>query len=212
MSVNRFLLLLPVLVALFLPARLLDAAQPNSDANQGQPSLAGQLLIAAPDIPDARYRRTVVVVIQHGPNGGFGIVINRSTGEQPMVDLFAVLGQKNENATGSVPIFSGGPVQPENFYVLHSTEYRIAETGNLTGNVAMTATPKIFHDIADKVGPKKFLIAFGYVGWAPGQLEAQMSIKAWVPAPLDPTLVFDADRDRLWELAIEGRMPGRLGR
>jgi putative transcriptional regulator len=128
------------------------------------------------------------------------------------VDLFAVLGEKSENATGSVPVFSGGPVQPENFYVLHSNEYRRAETENLTGNVAMTATPKIFHDIAAKVGPKKFLIAFGYVGWAPGQLEAQMSIKAWLAAPLDPMLVFDADRNRLWELAIEGRVPGLWGR
>src|SRR4051794_6804141 len=112
MSVNRFLQLLPVLVALLLSARQLCAAQPNSDGNQGWPSLAGQLLFAAPDMPDARYQRTVVVVVRHGPEGGFGIVINRSTGGQPMVDLFAVLGEKSENATGSVPVFSGGPVQP----------------------------------------------------------------------------------------------------
>jgi putative transcriptional regulator len=208
MSVNRLVQLLPLLVALLLPASLLGATLPNSDVNQGQPSLAGQLLIAAPDMPDARYRRTVVVVVQHGPEGGFGIVINRSTGEQPMEDLFTVIGEKNETATGSVPLFSGGPVQPENFYVLHSTEYHRAETAEFAGDVAMTASPKIFHDIAAKVGPKKFLIAFGYVGWAPGQLEAQMAIKAWLTAPLDPTLVFDADRDKLWQLAIEGRMPG----
>ena len=195
--------------ALLLPSTLSGGAQPNSDVNQARPSLAGQLLIAAPDIPDARLRQAVVVVMRHGPEGGYGIVLNRPTGDQPMADLFAYLGHSNENITGNVPISSGGPVQPELFFILHSTDYRQAETVDLTGDLATTATLKILHDIAAKAGPKKFLIAFGYVGWLPGQLELQMSMKGWFTAPLDPKLVFDADRDRLWELAIAARPLGR---
>ena len=104
-----------------------------------------------------------------------------------------------------MPIYTGGPVQPELFFVLHSSEYRRPETTSLTADVAMTASRQIFHDIAANVGPRKYLVAFGYVGWVPGQLERQMSIKGWNTAPLDSELAFDVDRDKVWELAFERR-------
>jgi len=196
--------LLLFLAVFFVPAALFGAPQPDSIVTQTPPSLVGQLLISPPDIPDPRYRGAVVVVVRHGPEGGLGIVINRSAGKLPLATLFEMIGEKaDDTVTGTVPIYTGGPVQPEVFFVLHSAEYRRPETTSLTADVATTASRQIFRDIAANVGPRKYLIAFGYVGWAPGQLEGQISTKGWNTVPLDSELAFDVDRDRLWELAFE---------
>ena len=163
---------------------MFGAPQPDSIVTQPPPSLVGQLLISAPDMPDPRYRRTVVVVVRDGPEGGLGIVINRSAGNLPLATLLEMIGEKkNDTVTGTVPIFTGGPVQPEIFFVLHSRDYRRPETTSLTADVATTASRQIFLDIAANVGPKKYLIAFGYVGWAPGQLKGRCRSKAGTPRP-----------------------------
>jgi putative transcriptional regulator len=104
-----------------------------------------------------------------------------------------------------VPVFVGGPVEPELGFVLHSGDYRRPETLGITAEVALTVTPEVFRDIAAKAGPKKSLLAFGYAGWAPGQLESEMARNTWYTAPLDARLVFDVDRDKVWELAVERR-------
>ena len=193
------------LAAVFVPAAMFGATQPDSIVPQTPPSLAGQLLVATPDMPDPRYRRTVVVVVRHSTDGGFGLVINRSAGDLPLATLFEMIGEKKEKKddTITVPLYTGGPVQPEVFFVLHSSEYHRPETTDLTADVATTASRQIFRDIAANVGPRKYLIVFGCIAWAPGQLEGQMSMRGWNTAPLDSELAFDADRDRLWELAFE---------
>ena len=106
---------------------------------------------------------------------------------------------------GPSQLLAGGPVQPELGFVVHSTDYRRSETLDINGDVALTATPEIFRDIAANAGPKKSLLAFGYAGWAPGQLESELARNAWYTTPLDSKLVFDADRDKVWELAVERR-------
>jgi putative transcriptional regulator len=198
----RATLLLFSLTAVFVPAAMFGATQPESVMPQTPPSLAGQLLVATKDMPDPRYRRTVVVVVRHGTDGGFGIVINRPTGDVPLANLLELIGEKKEkkDETITVPLYTGGPVQPETFFVLHSSEYHRPD---LTADIATTASRQIFRDIAANVGPRKYLIAFGSVAWAPGQLEGQMSTKGWNTAPLNSELAFDADRDRLWALAFE---------
>jgi putative transcriptional regulator len=193
------------LAAIFVPAAMFGATQPDSIVPQTPPSLAGQLLVATPEMPDPRYRRTVVVVVRHSTDGGFGIVINRPTGDVPLANLLELIGEKKEKKDEniSVRLYTGGPVQPEIFFVLHSSEYHRPETTDLAADVATTASRQIFRDIAAGVGPRKYLIAFGSVAWAPGQLEGQMSTKGWSTAPLDSKLTFDAARDRLWELVFE---------
>ena len=198
--------LLLSLTALFVPAAMFGATPPDSIVTKNPPSLIGQLLVSTPDMPDPRYRGAVVAVVRHGPDGGLGIVINRSAGNLPLATLLEMIGEKRDDTvTGTVPIFTGGPVQPEIFFVLHSSDYHRPETTSLTADVATTASRQIFLDIAANAGPKRYFIAFGYVGWQPGQLEGQMSIRSWDTAPLDSKLAFDADRDKLWELAFERR-------
>src|SRR5262249_57457995 len=106
---------------------------------------------------------------------------------------------------GKVGMFVGGPVQREGVLVLHSAEYRGTGTLDVDGRVAVTGSPQILRDMAAKAGPQKSLLAFGYAGWAPGQLDGEMERNVWFTAPEDPALVFDADRDKVWDLAMARR-------
>jgi putative transcriptional regulator len=199
MSAIGFRRLCLIVAALVLPTALLRAALPGSDEAPARPSLAGQLLVAAPWIGDPRFERTVILVVEHGPGGAFGIVINKPIGEQPLASVFKALGQKEGNDTGSVRIFSGGPVQPEVGFVVHSADYRRPETVALTDRLSVTSSVAILQDIGDKRGPAKILVAFGHAGWGPDQLEHEIEEHAWGTAEADPTLVFDEDRDNVWE-------------
>src|SRR5215471_16961259 len=103
-------------------------------------SLAGQLLVAAPTIGDARFAHTVILMVRHDKEGAFGIVINRPVGERSVAALLEATGHDDADVTGIVRVFAGGPVQPELGFVVHSAEYRLAETLDVDGRVAMTAS------------------------------------------------------------------------
>jgi putative transcriptional regulator len=168
-------------------------------------SLAGQLLIASPTIGDPRFDRTVVLMVEHTRNGALGIVINLPLEERPLAGLLEMLGEKNPAVAGKVRIFAGGPVQPTVGFVVHSAEYRRPGTVDIDGRVAMTSSREILLDIGNDRGPRKSLVAFGYAGWAPGQLEGELRRRAWYTAPADPQLVFDEDRGKVWDVAFARR-------
>jgi putative transcriptional regulator len=193
------------LAAIVLPVLLLAAAPADSPAPARQ-SLAGQLLVASPAMGDPRFANSVVLMVRHDRNGALGIVINRPLGERPFATLLQVLGEPSAEARGEVRIFLGGPVQPHIVFVLHSPDYRRPETMVVDTRVAMTATREILRDLAAGRGPAKSLVAFGYAGWAPGQLEGELALNAWYTAPADERLIFEEDRDRLWDLAMERRV------
>lgn len=201
MSAIGFRRLCLIAAAFVLQTALLSAALPGADETpeSARPSLAGQLLVAAPWIGDPRFERTVILIVEDGPGGAVGIVINKPIGEQPLADVFKALGQKESDVAGSVRVFSGGPVQPEVGFVVHSADYHRPETVALTDRLSMTSSVAILQDIGDKKGPAKFLVAFGYAGWGPDQLEHEIEDHAWGIAEADPTLVFDEDRDKVWE-------------
>ena len=196
--------LVVALAAVAMPAALFGATPPDSDPTQGR-FLAGQFLVASPSMSDPRFRETVIVMVRHSRDGAMGLIINRPAGEQPLASLLQAFGDGGGNAAGSVPLYVGGPVQKELAFVLHSADYRRAGTIDVTGEIAMTANRDIVRDIAAKVGPKRFMLVFGYAGWGPGQLEGELASNHWYTAPLDQALVFDAARDNLWELAVERR-------
>lgn len=205
MPLIRWLRLLPVLAAFVVPMLLLGAAPPNSDPKRDRPSLQGQFLIASPEMTDPRFRQAVLVMVQHSDDGAMGIMINRPAGEQPAARLLDALGENSDGVGGTLPIYLGGPVEVELGLILHSADYRRDGTRDIAAGVALTATPEIFRDIAKKKGPQKYLLAFGYAGWGPGQLENELLHNGWFTAPLDPKLVFDEDRARVWDLAMQRR-------
>jgi putative transcriptional regulator len=197
---------LGLIVALLLQTALLKAALPaNPDEAPGPPSLAGELLVAAPSMDDPRFERAVILIVQHSPDGALGIVINKPIGETSIASVFEALGQKGDDVPGHVRLFSGGPVQPEAGFVVHSPDYRRPETVAVNDRLSMTSSLDILRDIAAKKGPAKILVAFGYAGWGPEQLEGEIKMGAWGIAEADPALVFDEDRDKVWDDAWSHR-------
>ncbi|MBV8105825.1 MAG: YqgE/AlgH family protein [Hyphomicrobiales bacterium] len=197
---------LGLILAFLLQTALLNAALPaNPDEAPARPSLAGQLLVAAPSMGDPHFEGAVILIVQHGPSGALGIVINRPIGETSIASLFETLGQKGVDVPGDVRVFSGGPVQPEVGFVVHSADYRRRETVAINDRLSMTSSLDILRDIGAKKGPAKILVAFGYTGWGPGQLEHEIEVRAWGIAEADPALIFDEDRDKVWDDAWKHR-------
>lgn len=181
---------------------ILGAAPPeHSDTT----SLTGQLLIAAPTIGDPRFAHTVILMVRHDREGALGIVINRPVGERSIAALLEATGDDDAGVAGILRVFAGGPVQPELGFVLHSAEYHRAETVDVDGRVAMTASRQVLLDIGHNQGPEKSLFALGYAGWGPGQLEGELAHHNWFTTPEEPKLVFDDDRGNLWEEAMARR-------
>jgi putative transcriptional regulator len=199
---ERPLLALAVIV---LPATLVSAALQNPAEPPGQASLAGQILIASTSLRDPRFDHTVVLMVRHNAGGALGIVLNHPLGERPLAKLLDAIGEKDSTITGSLRIFSGGPVQPEVGFVIHSTDYHRPETIDINGRVAMTSSREILRDIASQHGPEKVIVAFGYAGWAGGQLEGELAQRAWFTAAADSKLIFDLDRDKVWDDAMAHR-------
>src|SRR4029077_15856 len=179
---------------------LLEAPAPTA-AQAPTRWLTGQLLVASGSMTDPRFARTVLLMVRHDNDGALGIVINRPLGERPLKEMLELLGVPDAAVIGKVPIFLGGPVQPELGFVVHSPEYRGSDTVDIDGRVAMTSNREIVRDIATGKGPKQSLIAFGYAGWRAGQLEGEIALRAWVTAPADTALIFDEDRTKVWEIA-----------
>jgi len=202
---NRLVRLIPGLLLLALSAGLTRAAAPSPAAPAESASLAGQLLIASPEMGDPRFRRTVILMVRHDHDGAFGIVINRPVEERSLASLLEAIGESGKGVSGSVRVFAGGPVGVENGFILHSSDYHSPGTVDIDGRVSMTSSPAILKDMAAHRGPAKSLIAFGYAGWGPGQLEGELARHDWATAPEDPHLVFDDDRDRLWDDAMARR-------
>jgi putative transcriptional regulator len=184
---------LTMALALWLTPGVLSRAEPDPGANPA--SLAGQLIVAAPGIGDPRFVGTVIFLVHQDKDGAFGLMVNRPIGRRPIAELLAALGQDAKGVSGTAPIFAGGPLAPDYGFVLHTADYHDDRTLQIDGHFSVTSDAKILNAIAAGNGPKQSLIAFGYAGWAPGQLEDELGHNDWYLAPTDIDLLFDADRD-----------------
>jgi putative transcriptional regulator len=195
------------IIAAIMAVSCIGAVAPDTSAPPGpaHESLAGQLLIAPPNMGDPRFDHAVILVVRHDRGGALGVVINMPSGERPLAGLLAAAGEPRTAASGNVPVFVGGPVQPNVALVVHSAEYQRPGTLAIDGRVAVTVGAQVLRDIAAHAGPQKSLVAFGYAGWAAGQLDGEMQRNVWFTAPADPKLVFDEDRTRVWDQALARR-------
>ena len=171
-------------------------------------SLTGKLLIAMPQMMDPRFARSVVYVCAHSENeGAMGLVVNKLFEALTMDELFTHLKLDPGPLGRSRPVCFGGPVEPGRGFVLHTSDYFSADTSlPIDERVALTATLDILRAIAGGQGPRRSLLALGYAGWAPGQLDAEMQANGWLSAPADADLVFDPDFEGKWQRAL-----GKLG-
>ena len=188
--------------AIVLSATVLHAALPAQPDVTGRTSFAGQLLIASPALRQPAFDHTVILLARHDREGALGVVINRPGGQRPIAGLLAAFGADASGVTDSVRVFIGGPVNPEIGLVIHSADYRRPDTLDIDGRIALTGAPDVLRDIGLGKGPAKSLVAFGYAGWAPGQLDDELAHGVWVTVPEDPALVFDDDRSKVWADAL----------
>jgi len=174
----------------------MSGSQPADD-------LIGKLLIDMPGMGDSRFGRAVVYVCAHSPKGAMGLIINKPTPDLKFGDLLEQLGISTVTSGVENPLYFGGPVETGRGFVLHSSDYGLAEsTLPVSDDFAMTATRDILQDIARGQGPKQAMLALGYSGWGPGQLEAELQQNGWLISEATPQIVFDSDSSRKWNAAL----------
>lgn len=172
-------------------------------AAAGGDSFAGQFLVASPGMRDPRFAETVIYMLQHDRGGAMGLVINRLAGLKPLAEVLGWMGVKDAEATGEIRVYWGGPVGLGRGLVLHDSDYRRADTRQVSDGVAFTAEAEVLRDIVAGTGPQRHLFALGFAGWAAGQLEAEMTEDSWVLVPADPALLFDRDVAGKWRRALD---------
>lgn len=165
-------------------------------------SLTGQLLVAMPQMADSRFTRTVIYLCAHSEEGAMGLVINRLIDSLTFPSLLEQLGMEPEDARADMPIHFGGPVEASRGFVLHSAEYLQDSTLVIDDEIALTATIDVLRAIASGGGPKRRVLALGYAGWAPGQLDSEIQANGWMLVPPDPELVFGDDNEAKWQRAL----------
>jgi putative transcriptional regulator len=176
---------------------------PPARPNAG--SLTGQLLVATSELNDPRFVRTVIYMVHHDRGGAMGLVVNRPMGDTSLAALLEGLGIEGNGTKGGIRLHYGGPVEPRRGFVLHTSDYTSESTKVVSGGIALTVGTEILRALGTGAGPRLSLVAFGYAGWAPGQLESEIAAGAWVVVQSDEALIFDQDYEKKWERAMARR-------
>jgi putative transcriptional regulator len=166
-------------------------------------SFNNQLLIAMPGMADPNFNSTVTLICEHNSDGALGIVINRPMNLN-LAGLFAQLSVPDpDSAAARIPVLDGGPVAKERGFVLHNPHAEFESSVAVSPDIQLTLSRDILDAIAAGRGPTKALVALGYAGWQPGQLEAEMLANAWLSVPATPEIIFDVPFSRRWITAAD---------
>ena len=169
--------------------------------------LAGQILIAMPDMADSRFERSVVLICAHSEEGAMGLIVNKPLDDLSFAGLLDQLQIPLSSQGRDIRVHYGGPVERGRGFVLHSTDWQGARgegTMTVPGGLEMTATVGILEALARGQGPGRALLALGYAGWGPGQLESEIARNDWLTAPASEGLLFAADDRGKWSAALRG--------
>ena len=191
-----------VLALLFVVAATAD----GSAQTPPRRSLAGRLLVATDAMNDTRFERTVIYLVRHDAEGALGLVVNLPRGEVSFERALRPLGLEAPPGSGNVRVHYGGPVNERRGFVLHTPDWRGEGTQVVDGGFALTEDPRVLQAMARGDGPKRALFCLGYAGWAPGQLEREMSTGAWGVALADERLVFEEDARQKWIESMSRRL------
>jgi putative transcriptional regulator len=190
------------------------------DATRRPGYLDGQVLVAMPTIRDERFARSVIYVCAHSDEGAMGIVVNQPAQNIKFRDLLVQLEVVPTENLIQVPpradairVLKGGPVETGRGFVLHSADFFIENsTLPIDDGICLTATLDILKAIAKGQGPESAVLALGYAGWAPGQLESEIHANGWLNCDADSDLIFGRDVDGKYALALQkiGIDPAKL--
>lgn len=164
--------------------------------------LTGNLIIAMPAMPDPRFSETVIYLCAHSEEGAMGLVINRLVDSIDFRELLEQLDVGEAPEKANLPVHFGGPVEIGRGFVLHSLDYRCEGTMEVKDDIALSASVEVLREIAEGRGPARRLLALGYAGWGPGQLEHEIQDNGWLHVDADDTLVFGGNVDGKWAAAL----------
>lgn len=164
-------------------------------------NLTDHFLIAMPSLADSNFSRTVTYLCEHNAEGALGIVINRPTdislGE--LLDHLEI--EDVAPRVAAKPVYLGGPVQRDRGFVLHRPGGEWDSSLQISDKIVLTTSRDILTAIARREGPQDYLVALGYAGWGPGQLEQEMAENAWLTGPAGDGVLFDKSSDQRWQAA-----------
>ena len=177
---------------------------------QASSYLDGQLLIAMPTMRDPRFARSVIYMCAHTRDGAMGLILNQRADHISFPQLLEQLELLPDGDADQLPddmaskaVHVGGPVDSVRGFVLHTADYFSDEsTLPIQDGVCLTATIDILRAMANGEGPSRAMLALGYAGWAPGQLESEIQANGWLNGPADSDLMFDPDIESKYERAI----------
>ena len=177
-------------------------------------NLTGQMLIAMPGMGDARFDRSVILMCAHSSDGAMGLIVNKPASDVAFADLLAQLDIEQDGAAlpkgaktakGDTRVVLGGPVESGRGFVVHSMDYTSNDsTLEVVPGIGMTATLDILEDIARGHGPSRTVLALGYSGWGPGQLEREIAQNGWLTCALQEAVIFEpGDTETKWIAALK---------
>jgi len=178
-------------------ARTPRPAPPSADQ-----FLTGQLLIAMPVMADPRFAQSVIYVCAHTPEGAMGLVVNRPLAKPSFDDLLRQLEIEPLPPARRIRLCVGGPVDNARGFVLHTTDWTGEGSLKVNDALALTASLDVLKALAEGGGPREGILALGYAGWGPGQLEAEIHQNAWLSLPAQEHLVFGAEHETKWRRAL----------
>jgi putative transcriptional regulator len=177
-------------------------SSPISDGSSPESFLTGQLLIAMPAMADPRFAQSVIYLCAHTPEGAMGLVLNRPIVKPTFDDLLKQLNVEPLPPMRQVKLCAGGPVGNARGFVLHTNDWTGEGSLKVDDSMALTASLDVLKVIAEGGGPRECVLALGYAGWGPGQLDKEIHDNSWLSVSADETLLFDDDHDTKWRRAL----------
>ncbi len=168
--------------------------------------LKGQLLLAMPAMADPRFHKSVILMIHHDEKGATGLVLNNVL---PSLKFGGLLAQfdveimpEAKDDLFAMPVFSGGPLETERGFLVHSREFITNDTVSLARDISVSTTLAALKALARGSGPKKRKFVLGYAGWSADQLEKEIQDNAWLTAPATDEIIFETQPELMWEKSM----------
>ncbi|BHH83239.1 YqgE/AlgH family protein [Desulforhopalus sp. 52FAK] len=168
--------------------------------DQNFTSLAGKFLISTSQMPDPRFAEHVIYICAHSADGAMGVAVNQPNFSIPFAEILQGI-QLPIPDSDLPPVHIGGPVDLESAFILYFSSYPTEHKIEVSKTVSLTRETKVLEDIANGIGPDKYLFILGYTGWGPGQLEDELVDRGWLAVPASDEIIFQIDDENKWKAA-----------
>ncbi|GLS27050.1 YqgE/AlgH family protein [Marinibactrum halimedae] len=165
-------------------------------------SLRDHFLIAMPGLQDPDFSQTITYICEHSDQGAMGLIVNH-TMSMKLGEILLQMDINDDAGVGEQEVLTGGPVQLERGFVLHSTEKKWSSTYEVSDDIALTASRDVIESIGKGEGPEHHLVILGYAGWSAGQLEQEIADNAWLTIPASRNVLFDIPTEQRWHAAAK---------